>query len=185
MEVEDGAEIIIGELKEDLIFLGTATVKAEDSQKIIIHGKIEASDDILFECSIQADELESSEGDIEVQGALHVSGDIEIEDGWLALDIGPKTVEAFKKELQSAKTVVWNGPVGVFEFEKFRSGSKAIADAIANSSSMSIIGGGDTAAAMKVFGLEDKMSHISTGGGASLEYLEGKVLPGVAALNSK
>ena len=108
-----------------------------------------------------------------------------IEDGWMGLDIGPKTVEDFKKVLATAKTVVWNGPVGVFEFDKFKAGSLALAQAIAASSATSIIGGGDTAAAMKKFGLEDKMSHISTGGGASLEYLEGKILPGVAALNDK
>ena len=79
--------------------------------------------------------------------------------------------------------MIWNGPVGVFEFEKFEKGSRAIAEKIGSTDSISIIGGGDTAAAIKKFDLEDKMSHISTGGGASLEYLEGKILPGVAALN--
>ncbi len=111
--------------------------------------------------------------------------EIDIEDGWLGLDVGQETVEAFKKELLTAKTVVWNGPLGVFEFEKFKMGSQAIAECLASSEAMSIIGGGDTAAAVKAFGLEDKMSHISTGGGASLEYLEGKVLPGIAALMDK
>ncbi|MFH1384965.1 MAG: phosphoglycerate kinase [Candidatus Omnitrophota bacterium] len=111
--------------------------------------------------------------------------DIDIEDGWMGLDIGPKTVAAFKEVIKGAKTIVWNGPLGVFEFEKFKGGSEAIAQCIAASSAMSIIGGGDTAAAIKAFGLEDKMSHISTGGGASLEYLEGKMLPGIAALNDK
>lgn len=110
---------------------------------------------------------------------------IDIEDGWMGLDIGPKTIEAFKEALFKAKTVVWNGPLGVFEFEKFKNGSKAIAECIASSEATSIIGGGDTAAAIKAFNLESKMSHISTGGGASLEYLEGKVLPGVQALLDK
>ena len=110
---------------------------------------------------------------------------IDIEDGWMALDIGPQTVANFNKILQTAKTVVWNGPLGVFEFEKFKKGSEAVARCIGDSDAMSIIGGGDTAAAIKLFGLADKMSHISTGGGASLEYLEGKILPGVAALNDK
>jgi 3-phosphoglycerate kinase len=110
---------------------------------------------------------------------------LEIEDGWMALDIGPKTIEAFAAVLKDAKTVVWNGPLGVFEFSKFKKGSEAIAAVIGGSDAMSIIGGGDTAAAIKAFGLADQMSHISTGGGASLEYLEGKILPGVAALAAK
>lgn len=110
---------------------------------------------------------------------------VEIEDGWLGLDIGPRTISDFIDVLKLAKTVIWNGPVGVFEFAKFAAGSKKIAEAIGETDATSIIGGGDTAAAIKKFDLEDKMSHISTGGGASLEYLEGKVLPGVAALNDK
>ncbi len=108
-----------------------------------------------------------------------------IEDGWMGLDIGPKTVKDFNAVLAKAKTVIWNGPLGVFEFEKFAKGSKAVAEFIGSTKATSIIGGGDTAAAIKEFNLEDKMTHISTGGGASLEYLEGKVLPGVAALNDK
>jgi phosphoglycerate kinase len=108
-----------------------------------------------------------------------------IEDGWMGLDIGPKTVADFNAVLAKAKTVIWNGPLGVFEFDKFAKGSKAVAEFIGSTKAISIIGGGDTAAAIKKFDLEDKMSHISTGGGASLEYLEGKVLPGVAALNDK
>ncbi len=110
---------------------------------------------------------------------------VDIEDGWMGLDIGPKTAEIYSEEVKNAKTVVWNGPLGVFEFEKFKKGSETVAKALAEADNMSIIGGGDTAAAIKSFGLEDKMSHISTGGGASLEYLEGKVLPGVAALLDK
>ncbi len=105
--------------------------------------------------------------------------------GWMAVDIGPKTVDEFKKELRNAKMIIWNGPLGVFEITKFSRGTEDIARFIAGLKTISIIGGGDTASAIAKFGLEHAMSHISTGGGASLEYMEGKVLPGVAALNDK
>jgi len=105
--------------------------------------------------------------------------------GWMALDVGPKTVDEFKKELRNAKMIIWNGPLGVFEITKFSRGTEDVAKFIAGLKTISIIGGGDTASAISKFGLEHAMSHISTGGGASLEYMEGKVLPGVAALNDK
>lgn len=108
-----------------------------------------------------------------------------IPDGWIGVDIGPKTVENFKRELKTAKTIVWNGPLGIFEMEKFAKGTKVIAEFIAGLKAISIIGGGDTAAAIAKFGLSDKMTHISTGGGASLEFMEGKALPGIAALTDK
>jgi len=109
-----------------------------------------------------------------------------IPDGWMGLDIGPDSVAAFQKELGECKTVIWNGPMGVFEMDKFAKGTFAIADTLANmKGAITIIGGGDSVAAVEKAGLADKMSHISTGGGASLELLEGKVLPGVAALNDK
>ena len=101
------------------------------------------------------------------------------------MDIGPKSVELFSKAVKEAATVVWNGPMGVFEFENFAKGTLAVATAMAESEAITIIGGGDSAAAVTQMGLADKMSHISTGGGASLEFLEGKTLPGVAALNDK
>lgn len=106
-------------------------------------------------------------------------------DGWMGMDIGPKTVEAYSAEIKNAKTVVWNGPMGVFEFSNFENGTKEVAKAVAESGSISIIGGGDSAAAVEQLGFADKITHISTGGGASLEFLEGKVLPGIDVLMDK
>lgn len=108
-----------------------------------------------------------------------------IPDGWRVLDIGPETVAAFSKALQHAGTVVWNGPMGVFEFEKFAQGTFGIARAVAECGAVTIIGGGDSVAAINAAGLAEKITHISTGGGASLEMLEGLVLPGLAALLDK
>ncbi len=109
----------------------------------------------------------------------------EIPDGWEGLDIGPETVKLYCDAVADAGTVIWNGPMGVFEFEKFAAGTKAVAEALSKTSAITIIGGGDSAAAVQQLGYADKMTHISTGGGASLEFMEGKELPGVACLLDK
>lgn len=109
----------------------------------------------------------------------------EIPDGFMCLDIGPKTIEKFEEAVKDAKTVVWNGPLGVCEFDKFATGTKAVATMLSKLDAITIIGGGDSAAAIEKLGLADKMTHISTGGGASLEFLEGKTLPGIACLQDK
>ncbi|HLF16025.1 MAG TPA: phosphoglycerate kinase [Candidatus Thermoplasmatota archaeon] len=105
-----------------------------------------------------------------------------MEPGWMGLDIGPLTAEAFTKAIADSRTVLWNGPMGVFEMEPFRFGTEAVAHALAHNRGTTIVGGGDSAAAAKRFGIEGRVTHVSTGGGASLEFLEGKVLPGIAAL---
>lgn len=102
-----------------------------------------------------------------------------------ALDIGPKTAEMFAEKIKNAKTVVWNGPMGVFEIKEFSNGTNEVAKALANSSAITIVGGGDSALAIEMAGLKDKITHVSTGGGASLEFLEGKTLPGIAAIEDK
>ncbi len=108
-----------------------------------------------------------------------------IEEGWMALDIGPKSAALFKEALAAMETIVWNGPMGVFEMSNYAKGTMAVAEAVANSTGTTIVGGGDSVAAIEQSGLASKISHISTGGGASLEYLEGKILPGIAALQDK
>ena len=130
--------------------------------------------------SIEADKFDP-EANTKVVG-------LDVDDNWMGLDIGPETVKLYSDAIKSAKTVVWNGPMGCFEMEKFSKGTFGVCDAVAEvkaNGGISIIGGGDSVAAVKKSGRADKMSHISTGGGASLEYLEGKELPGVAALNDK
>ena len=114
-----------------------------------------------------------------------VTKDEHIPDGWIGLDIGPKTIKSFQSILGEARTIVWNGPVGFFEMKPFSKGTKELAKFMSDLDATTVIGGGDTAAAVNQLKLGKKMSHMSTGGGASLEYLEGKEMPGISALNDK
>jgi len=109
----------------------------------------------------------------------------QIPEGWIGLDIGPQTIKHYTEVVRGSQTIIWNGPMGVFEMSNFKNGSRAMAHAIANATTkgaFSLIGGGDTVAALNEFGLTDQVSYVSTGGGALLEYMEGKTLPGVAAI---
>jgi len=108
---------------------------------------------------------------------------VEVPDGWMGLDVGPQTVEAYSREIEGAGTVFWNGPMGAFEMEPFAAGTRGVAEAVANAPGTTVVGGGDSGAALQQFGLGDRVSHLSTGGGASLELLEGKRLPGVEVLD--
>jgi len=140
-----------------------------------------AAKDIKFELPedvVVADRL-APDANIKVVPVSEIPAD------WIGLDIGPKTSERFRKYILEAGTVVWNGPMGVFEMEPFAGGTRAVAQAMADSGAVTIVGGGDAVAAVEQMGFADRMSHVSTGGGASLEFLEGKQLPGVVALNDK
>ena len=134
-----------------------------------------------IDCTIAKEFPDPIDGPIDV---TVVDAD-KIPDDYQGLDIGPKTAELFADAVKSAKTVVWNGPMGVFENPTLAKGTIAVAKSLAETDAVTIIGGGDSAAAVNTLGFGDKMTHISTGGGASLEFLEGKELPGIAALNDK
>ncbi|HEY1006457.1 MAG TPA: phosphoglycerate kinase, partial [Sphingobacteriaceae bacterium] len=117
---------------------------------------------------------------------VDVADNYDISDGWMGLDIGPDTVSKFMDVISSSKTILWNGPMGVFEMEKFENGTRSVAEAVVEATrrgAFSLIGGGDSAAAVSKFGFEEQVSYVSTGGGALLEYMEGKELPGVKAIN--
>src|ERR1019366_8590911 len=107
---------------------------------------------------------------------------VEVPEGWMGLDIGPRTAERYRVEIERAGTVFWNGPMGAFELTPFATGTRAVAEAVAKAKGLTVVGGGDSAAALARFGLEDAVDHLSTGGGATLELVEGRVLPGVQAL---
>lgn len=167
-------------LKSKGIAIGSSKVEADKielARKILDDAKNKSVRLVLPLDHIVADKIE--------EGARIKEVPQEIPDGWIGLDIGKMTIKKFKEILSGAKTVVWNGPVGLFEMNDFEKGTKEIAQFLADLGITTVIGGGDTAAAVAKFGLSDKMSHISTGGGASLEYLEGKTLPGIAALNDR
>jgi 3-phosphoglycerate kinase len=157
--------------------IGNSLLETEklDVAKSLIE-KIDFSDTVL----LPVDHVVGQDFDPETESQIVGKGCIP--DGWQGLDIGPETVSAFGEQIAAAKTVVWNGPLGVYEFEKFAQGTIAVAKQIADSEAVSIIGGGDCVAAIQQAGVADRMTHISTGGGASLEFLEGKPLPGIVAL---
>jgi phosphoglycerate kinase len=154
------------------------TDKLDLAKELIQKAKAKGVELLLPIDSIVADKFAA---DANTDIAMNTS----IKDGWMGLDIGPQASEVFKKTVETSKTILWNGPMGVFEMAKFASGTKAVADAVVKATSngaFSLIGGGDSAAAVNQFGYNEKVSYVSTGGGALLEYFEGKVLPGVKAL---
>lgn len=183
--------------KVDTIMIGGAMAYTFLKQKNIQIGSSRFEEDVADVARTILDKAKSKEVDI-ILPIDHVICDSvddptevrttdskDIEPGYLGVDIGPKTIDLFKSTIKKARTIVWNGPMGIFEKDVFSNGTKQLAEIIAESSAVSIVGGGDSAAAAKKFGIEDKISHISTGGGASLEYLAGKTLPGIAALEDK
>ena len=156
--------------------------RLEDARRMLDSARQRGVDFLLPVDHIVADKFPESPSDaVTVQTTAAAA----IPDGMVGLDIGPKTTKAYCAKVADAGTVVWNGPMGVFEDERFAAGTRAVAEAVAASPATSILGGGDTAAAANVFGLGERMTHISTGGGASLEFLEGRELPGIAALKDK
>jgi phosphoglycerate kinase len=157
--------------------------KLEKDKIDIALGVLEKAKKSAKEIVLPLDHLVVSE--IKPDAATEITPGVDIPDGKIAVDIGPKTIRLFKDKLQNAKTVIWNGPLGIFETDAFATGTKEIGVFLGSLKATTIIGGGDTAAAVAKFKLEDKMTHISTGGGASLEFLEGKILPGIAALSDK
>lgn len=158
-----------------------------EEEKVELAGKlIKKADEAGVELLLPVDSVVAKE--FKNDAEHKTVGEDGIEEGWMALDIGPKSVELFGDRIRKAKTVVWNGPMGVFEMENYAKGTFAVAQSLADATgdgATTIIGGGDSAAAIKKSGLSDEVSHVSTGGGASLEFLEGKELPGVASLTDK
>ncbi|MEO0101317.1 MAG: phosphoglycerate kinase [candidate division WOR-3 bacterium] len=147
--------------------------RLEEAKHLLLEAKVKTPKDFLVANKVAAD------------AEIKMVKENEIPSSWIGVDIGKETIEEYKKVLENAKTIVWAGPLGIFEYEKFSYGTKEIAQALKEATARgatTVVGGGDTAAALKKFGLGDKVSHISTGGGATLEFLEGKELPGIAAL---
>lgn len=168
-------------LKSQGYTVGTSLLEAdrvEYAQEMIAKAKDKGVQLLLPVDNIIADKFSADAAPV-------VTEDANIPEGYMGLDIGPKTADLYADAIKGAKTVIWNGPMGVFEFENFAKGTIKVAEAMAESDATTVIGGGDSAAAVNILGFGDKMTHISTGGGASLEFLEGTVLPGIAALNDK
>lgn len=170
-----GGAVVFTFLKSQGFEVGKSLVEDEsmNTAKNILQ---EHEDKIVLPVDIVVADRKAEDAVTKVVGISEMPADM------MGLDIGPETVEFFRNELKKAKTVIWNGPLGMFEIDKFAKGSLEIAKFLAKSKAKTIVGGGDTAAAIEKFGLEKKMTHVSTGGGASLEFLEGKKLPGIAAL---
>ncbi len=165
-----GHEIGNSLLEEDKLELAKSFIKKAEEKGVKFYMPVDA---------VIADEF-SVDANAKTVGIEEIPAD------WMALDIGPKTAELYSQVIQDSKLVIWNGPMGVFEWSKFAGGTRAVAETLAEANdTYSVIGGGDSAAAVEKFHLADRMSHISTGGGASLEFMEGKALPGVVALNDK
>jgi phosphoglycerate kinase len=160
--------------------VGKSLVEA-DQIDLSLHLLQEAEGKIKF--ILPSDHIAAERMDAQARSRVVKNG--EIPSDWICLDIGPETVSLFSEEIKSARTIVWNGPMGVFEMKPFSQGTFAMAEAVANSSAFSIVGGGDSVAAVNKAGVGERISHISTGGGASLEFLEGKKLPGIEALRKR
>ena len=186
--------------KVDTIIIGGGMAHTFDAAKGLPIGKSLCEKDKFEEALAQLDKAEKKgvkvvlPVDLRVADKFAPDANVQIVDvdkvpeDWEALDSGPKTSELYTEALKGAKTVIWNGPMGVFEFDAFANGTLAVAKAVAEATkngAISIVGGGDSIAALKKTGLSDQISHISTGGGATLEFLEGKVLPGIAAIADK
>ena len=146
--------------------LASAALEAQDQSRATLH---------LPRDLVLAERLDADAEARELDG-------VEVPEGWMGLDIGPRTAEAYAEEIEAAATVFWNGPMGAFELEPFAAGTRAVAEAVARAEGTTVVGGGDSAAALAQFGLEDEVTHLSTGGGAALELIEGRSLPGVDAL---
>jgi len=162
---------------------GIGTSICEDDKVELAKSLLEKAESKGVKLMLPVDNMVGKEFNNDTESQVVQSN--KIPDGWMGMDIGPETIKLYSEAIKKAKTVVWNGPMGVFEFANFANGTKEVAKAVAESSAISIIGGGDSAAAVEQLGFADKITHISTGGGASLEFLEGKVLPGIDVLMDK
>jgi 3-phosphoglycerate kinase len=162
---------------------GIGTSICEDDKVELAKSLLEKAESKGVKLMLPVDNMVGKEFNNDTESQVVQSN--KIPDGWMGMDIGPETIKLYSEAIKKAKTVVWNGPMGVFEFANFANGTKEVAKAVAESGAISIIGGGDSAAAVEQLGFADKITHISTGGGASLEFLEGKVLPGIDVLMDK